>query len=434
MSISSTLRNRLRTLVRHGQSTTAFGIFLIAHERVVARIVRVFLPRPNPTARYELVLLASDGNGNIGDQAMVEAVCDRVDGPVLVIAESKAAVQWDSARNPEMSVVVIEGLLSRWRPLAFRRTMKLMRHLTSARRFGVIGADVMDGVYSPISSVLRNAYALVATDCGVPARVLGFSWSAQATRSATYAIRKSAPHIRVIPRDPLSNSRLRSAGVAPLRAGADVVFTATSTEPVPELRWLRESGFVIVNASGLIARQNSNFIDEYRQILDAVDRETGLTPVLLPHVHRERDNDLAALRKIRDESGNASMVLVEDLLSPAQVRWLASEARLVVTGRMHLAIMALNVGTVPVTLSTVGKVEGLYELFGLTDLVVDSSPGYGKKVARVIEAIAPQLDSHAARIATALPRVREMSTVNFDDVPSHPFNFRQVQVERDARR
>ena len=34
------------------------------------------------------------------------------------------------------------------------------------------------------------------------------------------------------------------------------------------------------------------------------------------------------------------------------------------TGRMHLAVMALLAGTPPITVATQGKVEGLMRLFG----------------------------------------------------------------------
>src|SRR5690606_17317169 len=99
----------------------------------------------------------------------------------------------------------------------------------------------------------------------------------------------------------------------------------------------------------------------YRQ---AVSRlvATGHKVVVLPHVIRASGDDLAACRAIWEELSDQErkdVVLVEDLLKPAQVRRLAAGAALIVTGRMHLGVIGLSQGVPAIVVATQGKVEGL---------------------------------------------------------------------------
>jgi polysaccharide pyruvyl transferase WcaK-like protein len=377
---------------------------------LVARPGRGSAERP-----YALAVLTSDGNGNIGDQAMVEAACEAVHGRVLLVAESPASVPARSIPD-NADVALIPGFVSSWRPGRIARTRDMIHAIDSAEKFAVIGADVMDGVYSPLDSVMRSTYMRVAADRGVPTRVLGFSWSANATPSAKHALRRASGSVSILPRDPRSESRLKLDGISCEPHTADTVFTSLSTAPVSfPLDHTRK--LAIVNASGLISRSSGGgFIDEYGLILAELAR-LDYRVVLLPHVIRNTDSDLDALRSIADANRGGAF-LIEDRVSPAQVRWLATKADLIITGRMHLAVMGLNMACPSITLSTVGKVEGLYDMFELSRLVVPPQPGYGALIAEMIAGL--DLDDVRAEIVSHLPRVRALARSNFHGLSSIP--------------
>lgn len=82
--------------------------------------------------------------------------------------------------------------------------------------------------------------------------------------------------------------------------------------------------------------------------------------------------------------------VVSELLRPLQVRKLAREAEAVVTGRMHLSILALSVGTPAIVLSTQGKVSGLMTRVGHPEWCVEPVPGMSKDaIAALRGALSP---------------------------------------------
>lgn len=72
-------------------------------------------------------------------------------------------------------------------------------------------------------------------------------------------------------------------------------------------------------------------------------------------------DDIQACRAVWEQHRNAGVLLVDRLLQSAEILGLCTPADVVVTGRMHLSIMVLNSGVPAITLSTQGKVEGLFQ-------------------------------------------------------------------------
>lgn len=402
-------RRIIRAAERAFESTRAYARATYFFERVALQASA----RPGGPSRSHLVVVASEGRGNIGDQAMLEAVVAKWHGPIVVIADHPEAVQhgWAAAN---VRVEVIRGVLSRrivLRNAAARRFWGIVR---GAESLVVIGADVMDGVYSPRISVLRSTIASLAASIGVDSRVVGFSWSSSATRGARDALTRAARSgARLYPRDPLSYERVDAERIGPTSLVTDVVFSSSSaTDPRELSEYLSAGGrLVLINASGLIAR-SVDLRPDYVRIVQAI-RDWGLLPVLVPHVIRQGDDDLAVLRDIREASGDAAY-LIERQLSPSEIRGLAAKAEFVITGRMHLAIMSMSVGVVPLTLSTVGKVEGLYSLIQLPSLVLQPTVGFSDSVLDSLNMYRGDFGQLAETLQANLHRVRSLAEVNFD--------------------
>ena len=120
------------------------------------------------------VLLAPAGGGNIGDQALVDAFIENVDGRVSVICRrpSDYAIDDERVRVVPLLSLVYGDLIGHARDMrAFR---ELLRTATS---FSVVGADVMDGGYGYRASANRANLARRVAEVGIDSRILGFSWN-----------------------------------------------------------------------------------------------------------------------------------------------------------------------------------------------------------------------------------------------------------------
>ncbi|MFF8189252.1 glycosyltransferase [Microbacterium sp. NPDC016588] len=304
-------------------------------------------------------------------------------------------------------------------PLKFARAFRALgRALSDASSLSITGADIMDGGYNPLASMLRWRLALAAQESGIPTRILGFSWNGRAPHAVTRAAARAADAgVEMFVRDPVSRARMAVAGIAPTRAASDTVFCLTQNDADTHIHRLvrdaRSDGqrIALVNASALVAKRVDQ-PTEYRTVLKAL-RDAGYLPVLLPHVDRGADGDVRAVRLVDEAAPGLAWQVVPGLLRPAQIRSLLTMTDVVVTGRMHLSIMALSIGVPAFVISTQGKVEGLSQLFESPELLVSSTEGLGAVIANRI-ADERLLANMRDRIASRLPVVLSLSAANFE--------------------
>jgi polysaccharide pyruvyl transferase WcaK-like protein len=187
---------------------------------------------------------------------------------------------------------------------------------------------------------------------------------------------------------------------------SDMVFTASRRESSAERVSLSDDPYIILNASGLIPF--APLAADYGALFEWAHAH-DLRVVVLPHVRRAGADDGPVCEAMFREFGSSQDLLVDRTLSPDEVRALACDAQFVVTGRMHLAVMALSCGVPAATLATVGKVEGLYELFELPRLAVSPKPGFS---AAVIGALCESHDLRT-KVGDHVRRVVSLARRNF---------------------
>lgn len=374
---------------------------------------------PAPGTDPVHVLVGPPGAGNTGDLAMVEAFVENVTGRVVVVERHPG----DLPLRPlpggaAVEVVTMPHLVYGRGPARERDLAAYHALLDGASSLTVVGADMLDGRYSLTGSVRRLLLAELSALRGVPTRLLGFSWNGSPRPAAARAL-VAAAHAGVVPllRDPHSAARARALGVPGVVETADVVFLATSLDDALLRRARSATGsrdFAVVNASSLVGR-GTDQVREYRTVVRHLV-DTGLAVVVLPHVLRGSSDDLAACRAVveavRGEVGPGDLHLVEQQPTPAQVRALAAEAQVVVTGRMHLAIMSLMAGVPAVTFSTQGKVSGLMEALGVPELCVEPGAGMGDRVTALLTSAAD--GRLVARLRETLPAQRERALENVE--------------------
>ena len=378
---------------------------------VMEFIYRIAFVKVSASTSGYHVLLAAPGMGNIGDEAMLEAFVKNVRGEVAIVVRSDA--DYPTASIPAK----VTHLPSLFYGSPFRAALDIWRYariVRGARSVSLVGADIMDGAYSADASVRRALAVKYAARSGANARVLGFSWNENPASSALKSLKAAArAGVLLFPRDPASAARLTAAGCANLEQTSDIVFTSSDTTPLPTEISIPGNDFAVVNASSFVAR-GVDSTQSYIELIDSL-HSFGLHVVLLPHVVRD-GGDPTILREIYDSLGDdqkKKTLLIDRKLAPAQVRFLASKARLVVTGRMHLSVMSLRLGTPTAVVGTQGKVEGMMEMFGIKHLVVSPASISNGGLIEAATILLRDHDILRERIAATLPQVVSRAERNF---------------------
>jgi colanic acid/amylovoran biosynthesis protein len=340
----------------------------------------------SPDASRAAILVATPGSGNIGDQAMIEAFLENVPGEVVIVARKVSDVsipEWARQRVhiTELPNLIYGGLRSNH----LKNIAEFAALLHRASSLSLVGADVMDGAYNPRASIRRSNLVRLGQSLGVQSRILGFSWNGQASRPVLEAaVRASKAGVRMMLRDPISKARALAGGLRNTVEVADVVFRGTtSTEPTGLLS-STQGKVALVNISAHIESSFSQ-VDEYVQVVTHLDKH-GYHVILVPHVSRDGSDDLALARKLQSRL-QVKVDLVGELLSPEAIRGLCRHASLVITGRMHLSIIALSQGVPSIILSSQGKVEGLAQRFTGSAWCVEPTAGFGKEIQGLIDRV-----------------------------------------------
>lgn len=405
----------IKATVRRLFNTSFYGLIYTFLDKLTAATERRQPSRVLDSSSPH-ILLAATGGGNIGDQAMLEAYLDNVNGPVTIISEAKARFSIPEVHSDRVSYVLIEGIVSALPLLRVPAVRKFCKVLNTARSFSVTGADTMDGNYNPNRSLARISLLSISESVGIDTRALGFSFSPHPTPSAANAITKLST-TKLYARDPLSVARLRKLGCKNVVLVSDMVFSSSRTKvPTNDIvDWIDSAHqrFVILNLSGLI-QAKQDLTEEYHSIIDKI-HELGLRILFLPHVIRDGDNDHEVIQLISKQGLDSSDFAVHELLKPEQIRWLVNRAFAVVTGRMHLAIISLSQGTPAISFATQGKVEGLYNMFELDNLVVTPEPGMSVHTCEALATMyGPTNNLLAPKVISHLNQIRQLSTLNFE--------------------
>lgn len=363
------------------------------------------------------LILAPSGNGNIGDQAMFDSILANTPGKLRIIVSKPDSFVISAEDRQRVSLICLPSLIRGVPTKRYRELHDFGKLLHQASVFLVPGADTMDGGH-PNASLARLSLVKIASGAGVPTSILGFSWAPHVPKSVLSSMQTASLRARLFPRDPLSAERLRASGVSNVTESADLVFSYNEQTEVPEyirdwiaVRKERGESFAIVNNSGLI-RKKFIIDDEYKETIEFLHKNK-IKILFLPHVIREPDNDLFACKEIYEKFGNSDDLLVDNLLLPSHIKKITPDALLTITGRMHLAIMSLSHGTMPITMATAGKVEGLYKLFGLKRGVVVPKVGCGPDLLKEVKAVIDENSELSKKIKSSLPQVRALSKLNW---------------------
>jgi colanic acid/amylovoran biosynthesis protein len=397
--------------------------------KLVRGLVRPVVPSP---AAGALILPADAVTlvGSKGDEAMTCAVVDwlRSDrgcttvtvgcaGPVA----ERAAVALGWQPTPIWGGVLMPLVLwRRWR-----------REPPAAAV--IVGADVMDGYYSPVESMRRLIAADLLARGGVPTLFTGFSFSDAQGRLLRHAFRDVHPGVGYNLRDPVSKARFERFCGRAGRLVADAAFLLRPQDdpgcaaPRDWMRMQHAAGRIVVavNLHPLLfkgpeaAAQTDRLEAALAGALSGLSGQRPVSWLLLPHDDRAAIGDVEGLKRLagRLSNGAGHSFLVPHPPSAAAIKGLVAHADGVVTGRMHLAIAALGGGVPILAFAYQAKFAGLLRHFALPDwLLIDPAAAIDDAalVRQRLERFLEQIGPLRSAVQAALPAVKALAHSTFE--------------------
>lgn len=366
--------------------------------------------------------------GSVGDAAMISATvealrahgCTRVD--LLQVADRAA---WDLD-------VPVDHMIHAGSYMEYGARGQLASIIYAMAGYSdviMIGADIVDGVYDEVLAARRLFLLDRAARMGLRATVLGSSFSATPAQSCINALRDLPEQVRIFARDELSHERMETAIGREVETSADVVFlledAASTADFEAELAWIRAekargAQIIAVNANALQEEGCPDLVQGYIRLVSTLMRQAKASAVLVPHDVRGDRSDVTLaeeiLRGLDDDLSSRTHLFQPG--KPGGVKAVLREADLLITGRMHAAILGVLSGTPAISFAYQGKFEGLYRhldldpgkyVFDLSDLQ-DDQPGLLKAC---LDALASSQDVRA-HILERIPALRALSKKNFE--------------------
>lgn len=373
------------------------------------------------------IVIPPAGPGSVGDAAMLGSTIQalrRRGFEKVDILQVQAGVQWD-LDSPA------DRLIPAAKFIDYGSRVNLAAILLQLRSYSdlfCIGADILDGIYDEDRMAHRLELIHRAALMGLTATIIGSSFSEQPSPRCVDLISSLPDGVRIFARDEFSLRRMSLAFKREVALSADVAFmletASTTASNLPEMNWIRSeraSGrrIISINANYLHEKNRPSFIDDYTR-LSAELINQGASLLMLPHDLRTERSDEFISKEImmRLDPSCAGRTCLLTRRMPGQVKALLADVDLLITGRMHAAIIALGSNTPALSFAYANKFEGLYrhldldpaEMILSLDELHSDAPSV---VAQVMEALdrAPQLRGH---IEGKMGELKEAAARNFD--------------------
>lgn len=349
---------------------------------VRARVSPLAVPAADLVPR--LLILAPDPRhviGSRGDEAMLRALIAR-------LREAQPQLEIGLLCGAETDPALAAGLGCKAVP-GWRFPFQLDTAWAQVRDFAptelvLVGADTLDGHYSPLVSAALLVLADLAARGNCNVRTSGFSVNERPHPALAVFFDELSPSVTLNVRDPVSLARLQAFSRAPARLVADIAFLLSPDVDGPGLLALRAWSVVqrqcgrtvlALNVHPMLVHQQGpaaleRLLHGVCAALRGLLRERAVALALVSHDLREGDGDdrcLVALSEGLQAEFGARIHRLDPRCDAAQVKAAMREVDAVVTGRMHLAVAALGMGVPVAVLAYQGKFQGLLQWFGLPE-------------------------------------------------------------------
>lgn len=252
----------------------------------------------------------------------------------------------------------------------------------------LLGADCMDGFYSPfVSLTLIALHELFSLTGNIKSRLMGFSFNNSPYRPICKAFDSLSSDVCINLRDPISLQRFKKQ--IRINAGlvADVAFLLTPDYDFDGYKRLQEWTTLRHQAQGqyVIGFNFHPMLRKYGDVngirkdalamaeilAEILRRNKNIHFVIIPHDNRNKLTDNIMLGTISNElsrMGLSERFYYDPLVYRAsQIKALCGLIDGLVSSRMHLAIAALGQGKSVMAATYQGKFEGLFRHFDLPE-------------------------------------------------------------------
>ncbi|WP_428243551.1 polysaccharide pyruvyl transferase family protein [Gynuella sp.] len=332
------------------------------------------------TERIIAVLPAAAPPGGLGDEALVKGLISYYEPlgyKVVPIAFSNND-HWDYLPK---SLGVLPQNISEWENLSDL--------LTSVEWLYVIGADVMDGGYGIANTANRLKLVAATKALGIGATITGFSFNNRCPKILIDLFKKLPDDTAICLRDPESKKRFENLVKRQTTQVADLAFhMKPATEKIQAsntYKWLatrkheQSRKLLGLNLCPHIADDNyskqdpqslANLVELYEQgAATFLASQSQYDILLIPHDYRGMLSDLnlslILANRLQRQFGKDRVQVVDEWVNADEIKAFAAEMDIVFTGRMHLAIASISMGTPVACFTYQNKFEGLFKLVDL---------------------------------------------------------------------
>ncbi|CAI8724412.1 colanic acid/amylovoran biosynthesis protein [Methylocaldum szegediense] len=397
-------------------------------------------PHPHPNESCNSILIApcdpDTVAGSKGDEAMITAFVER-------IREFNPTCRFGLLTYRDKVPETLANLGVHLEPVwanpkwSLRRLIQTMSHYEG---LVIVGGDVMDGYYSPLTALRLWVVGDMAARLGKRSATLGFSFNDRPSSRLRRCLRSLDQRFVVSVRDEVSLERFGRISQANSRLVADAAFLLRPwlSERVEAVRLWAESqrakGHTVVgfNLHPMLIKegdesQRSAMVRAAVGGLREVAARNDVTFLLISHDFRGGPlGDEAMLgpifEQLQDELGERIRYW-KNHFSAKELKAIASLTDAVFTGRMHLAVAALGQGVPVAAVTYQGKFEGLFRHFELPghlavapESILDSS-----RLASLLGELVSSREVLATRVSDSWPRVEQLALLNIE-----PFLAKEV--------
>ncbi|MFZ2857597.1 oligosaccharide flippase family protein [Acidovorax sp.] len=306
----------------------------------------------------------------------------------------------------------------------------LGKQAASASELYIIGADVMDGYYSP--GVSRQRLMLVKTfaRAGVPCGIMGFSFNATPHPSVVEEFRRLPETVRICLRDAVSLERFERligrraqlvSDLAFLVHGVDSSEVSAMVKPWVQAQRLDDRRILGVNVNPQVVAHLA--ADRETAIAESVAKACheligeNISIVLIPHDFRPGCADFRVMKMVWNslpKDAQRHVLLLEKPFTAQEIKSVCKNFELVFSARMHLAIGALSVHTPVCGMQYQGKFAGLFQHFEFgNDIFI--SPEDALDPQRLGEFLRRHMNNAQTlkeQVVLRLPAVQELAKMN----------------------
>lgn len=151
-----------------------------------------------------------------------------------------------------------------------------------------------------------------------------------------------------------------------------------------------------------------NYIDSIVQTIDFFYNEKNISFVFVPQVIVKNRNDADVAKSIKDKLKNKdALEIIEDDLSPTEIKGLISNFDMFVGTRMHSNIFATSMKVPTVAIAYEKKTNGIMKMLGLEDYLIEIDNITSEKLISKIELAIKQKEEIKAKLEKQIKSIRK---------------------------